>query len=167
MFVFNFGFTQPNPFNQALNYNVLQSSDFDQFQAFKNTSNLNGATPSWSGSFSMDAIHRYLKPDTKYFMDLKHYFFEAVVTNIQPKLGSSNYSRAAYEIRNAKKFGYQALQMPQEDIFEVDLDVDLHDVKLFSNTIPKSAATQYGRNVVMSKSAGRNEEMQQLYQIIV
>ena len=167
VFVFNFGFTQPNPFNQTLNYNVLQSSDFDNFQAYKNTSNLSGVQPSWSGTFTMGAIQRYLKPDTKYFMDLKHYFYEAVVGNIQPRLGSSNFSRAAYEIRNAKKFGYQALQMPQEDIFEVDLDVDLHDVKMFTNTIPKSGATQIGKNIIMNKSAGRNEEMHQLYQIIV
>jgi len=31
VFVFKFGFTQPNPFNQAQNYNVLQSTDFESF----------------------------------------------------------------------------------------------------------------------------------------
>ena len=110
-------------------------------QAFKNTSYLNNAPPTWSGSFTMDAIQKYMKPDTKYFMDLKHYFYEAVVGNIQPRLGTSNFSKAAFEIRNAKKFGYQASQMAHEDIFEVDLDVELHDVKLFTNSIPNSEAT--------------------------
>lgn len=108
----------------------------------------------------MDNIQKYMSSDTKYFLELKHYFYEAVVGNIQPKLGTSNFSRSALEIRNAKKFGYQAAQMPQEDIFEVDLDIDLHDVKMFTTNIPRSSASPMGKNIVMNKNAGRNEEMQ-------
>ena len=50
--------------------------------------------------------------------------------------------------------------MPQEDIFEVDLDIDLHDVKMFTTNIPRSSASPMGKNIVMNKNAGRNEEMQ-------
>ena len=110
VFVFKYGFTQPNPFYQAQNYKVLQSTDFEGMQAFKNTSQLNYTPPSWTGRFSIDQVNKFMESETKYFVDLKDYFYEAIVGNISP---NSNYSKAAYEIRNAKKFGYEGTHITQ------------------------------------------------------
>jgi hypothetical protein len=110
--------------------------------------------------------------ETKYFVDLKDYFYEAVVGSVTPRLENSNFSHSGYDIRNAKKFGYErsklSLLAEEEEIFEVDLNIDLHDVKLFTNSIPGSGSSSIGgKNIIMNKSAGRNEEMQTLSNIIL